>query len=85
MHLRLLWGKKMREQEIAFAALFIMSVWNVLLGLLMIGEVVGVLDGMLFAFIGMVGICIASKKSLIGDEQPWESPNKYQDRKSKSN
>ena len=49
-----------------------MSVWNVLLGLLMIGEVVTVVDGMLFA-IGMTGIFIASKKALMGDEQPWES------------
>lgn len=71
----------MREQEIAFAALFIMSVWNVLLGLLMIGEVVTVVDGMLFAFIGMTGIFIASKKALMGDEQPWESPKKYKERK----
>jgi len=73
----------MREQEIAFAALFIMSVWNVLLGLLMIGEVVTVVDGMLFAFIGMVGIFIASKKALMGDEQPWESPKKYRERSEK--
>jgi hypothetical protein len=71
----------MREQETAFAALFIMSVWNVLLGLLMIGEVVTVVDGMLFAFIGMAGICFASKKALMGDEQPWESPKQYKERK----
>ena len=40
----------MRDQEFAFVALFVMSVWNVLLGVLMIGEVVSVTDGMLFAF-----------------------------------
>jgi hypothetical protein len=73
----------MRDQEFAFVALFVMSVWNVLLGVLMIGEVVSVTDGMLFAFIGMTGIFISSKRRLMGDERPWESPKKYRERTGK--
>ena len=56
----------MRDQEFAFVALFVMSVWNVLMGVLMIGEVVSVTDGMLFAFIGMTGIFISSKEATHG-------------------
>ena len=73
----------MRDQEFAFVALYVMSVWNVLLGVLMIGEVVTVVDGMLFAFIGMIGIFLSSKRRLMGDEQPWESPKKYRERTGK--
>jgi len=83
MHSRLRWGKKMREQEIANTALVIMTTWNLILGSLMIAEVIPVFYGMMLAVGGMFGIIVASWRTLMGDERPWESPKKYRDRISK--
>lgn len=73
----------MREQEIANTALVIMTTWNLILGSLMIAEVIPVFYGMMLAVGGMFGIIVASWRTLMGDERPWESPKKYRDRISK--
>ena len=72
-----------RDAEIAHTALLIMTTWNAPLGILMIFGILPVLDGMLLAFGGMFGIIIATWRTLMGDERPWESPRKYRERTSK--
>lgn len=71
----------MREQEIANLSLFVMTTWNAILGIFMIFEILPVSYGMCLAFGGMFGIIIASWRTLMGDERPWESPKKYRQRK----
>jgi hypothetical protein len=73
----------MREQEVANISLFVMTTWNAILGILMIFEILPVSYGMYLAFGGMCGIMIASWRTLMGDERPWESPKKYRQRKTR--
>ena len=73
----------MRNQEIANLSLFVMTFWNCILGILMIFEILPVSYGMYLAFGGMCGIIIATWRTLMGDERPWESPRKYRERTSK--
>ena len=73
----------MREQEVANISLIVMTIWNVILGHLMILEILPVSYGMYLAFGGMCGIIIASWRTLMGDERPWESPKKYHERKNR--
>ena len=73
----------MREQEIANTALLIMTTWNMILGSLMIAEVIPVFYGMMLAVGGMFGIVVASWRTLMGDERPWESPKRYNERKNR--
>jgi len=75
----------MREQEIASISLFILTIWNMLMGALMISRLISVEYGMFLAFGGMLGVVIATWRSLMGDQRPWESPKKYRERKSQSN
>ena len=72
-----------RDAEIANLSLFIMTTWNAILGILMIFEILSVSYGMFLAFGGMCGIIIATWRTLMGDERPWESPRKYRERTSK--
>jgi len=72
-----------RDAEIANLSLFIMTTWNAILGILMIFEILSVSYGMFLAFGGMCGIIIATWRTLMGDERPWESPRKYRERISK--
>lgn len=74
----------MREQEIGFTALFIMTAWNAILGILMVFEILPVLEGMVISFAGMVCINLSAWKMLMGDERPWESRNKYRERTGRS-
>ena len=69
-----------RDAEIANLSLFIMTTWNAILGILMIFEILPVSYGMYLAFGGMCGIIIATWRTLMGDERPWESPRKYRER-----
>jgi uncharacterized membrane protein YfcA len=73
----------MREQEIANISLFLMTIWNVLLGILMVFEVIPVFYGMCLATGGMIGIVIGAWKTLMADERPWESPARYKQRTQK--
>lgn len=73
----------MREQEIANTSLLIMTTWNLILGSLMIAEVIPVFYGMMLAVGGMFGIIVASWRTLMGDERPWESPKQYRKRTTK--
>jgi hypothetical protein len=72
-----------RDAEIANLSLFVMTTWNAVLGILMIFEILPVSYGMYLAFGGMCGIIIATWRTLMGDERPWESPRKYRERTSK--
>jgi len=72
-----------RDAEIANLSLFIMTTWNAVLGILMIFEILSVSYGMFLAFGGMCGIIIATWRTLMGDERPWESPKKYNERKNR--
>ena len=72
-----------RDAEIANLSLFIMTTWNAILGILMIFEILSVSYGMFLAFGGMCGIIIATWRTLMGDERPWESPKKYNERKNR--
>lgn len=72
-----------RDAEIANLSLFVMTTWNAILGILMIFEILPVSYGMYLAFGGMCGIIIASWRTLMGNERPWESPRKYRERTSK--
>jgi len=69
-----------RDAEIANLSLFVMTTWNAVLGILMIFEILPVSYGMYLAFGGMCGIIIATWRTLMGDERPWESPRKYRER-----
>jgi len=71
----------MREQEIAFGSLFILTAWNMLLGAAMIMGIIPVGYGMVLAFGGMLCIVIAAWKVLMGSELPWKSPRDYDERK----
>lgn len=71
----------MREQEIAFGSLFILTCWNMLLGAAMIIGIIPVGYGMVLAFGGMLCIVIAAWKVLMGNELPWKSPRDYDERK----
>ena len=72
-----------RDAEIANLSLFVMTTWNAILGILMIFEILSVSYGMFLAFGGMCGIIIATWRTLMGDERPWESPKKYHERKNR--
>jgi len=72
-----------RDAEIANLSLLIMTTWNAILGILMIFEILPVSYGMFLAFGGMCGIIIATWRTLMGNERPWESPKKYRERISK--
>ena len=75
----------MRESPstICAVSLTILTIWNMLLGGLMIAEKISVESGMIVSFAGMIAIVFASWKVLMGDERPWESPKQYKSRKSK--
>lgn len=75
----------MREQEIAFASIFVLTIWNMIMGAIMIIGIVPVEYGMFLAYGGMIGVIVATWRTLMGDERPWESPKKYKQRKSQSN
>lgn len=70
----------MREQEIGFTALLVMTVWNSLLGLMMVFEIVPVKWGMLVSFVGMFCVNFVAYKMLMGNERPWESRSQYRER-----
>ncbi len=73
----------MRKQEIANVSLLIMTVWNAILGTVMILELVPISYGMFLALAGMCAIIVASWRALMGDERPWESPKRYNERKNR--
>ena len=69
------------HQEIGMSALFIMTVWNCTLAILMIVEFIPVFHGLIIAFVGMCAIIYVSWRMLMGDERPWESRKRYLERK----
>ena len=73
----------MREQEVAYASIFILTVWNMIMGAAMIVELIPVSYGMCLAYGGMIGVIFAAWRTLMGDERPWESPKKYRERKTR--
>ena len=73
----------MRDQEIGMSALFIMTVWNILLGIVMITGIITVWFGLTLAFVGMFAIVYIAWRLLMGDERPWETRKKYIQRTNK--
>jgi hypothetical protein len=71
----------MYEQQYAMTALLIMSVMNVILGILMVAEIVPLYYGLGIATFGMAGIIWKVKKDLMGDVRLWETPKQYRERK----
>ena len=69
------------NQEIGMSALFIMTVWNLLMGIIMVLEIIPVFFGLPLAFIGMIVIIYITWRMLMGDERPWESRKTYRERK----
>ena len=73
----------MREKEIAHAAIYIITVFNLILCFLMIAEIVPVPFGMSLSFFGMGIITYKAWRMLMGDERPWESPSQHRERNDK--
>lgn len=63
----------MREQTIGFNMVIVMTLYNVLIGILML-TVLPVWAGMLVSFGGMGIIIYASIRLLMGDDRPWRHP-----------
>ena len=66
----------MKEQVYATNALLIMTVFNFLVGVLIVTEVVPLFYGLGLATVGMTAIVWRTKRELVGDEKLWESPKK---------
>ena len=60
----------------AFAALFVISIYNILLGALMINRFIPVMTGMALSFTGMGIITGVSAMVLIPGEKPWRRPKR---------
>lgn len=65
-----------KAQTQAFAAIFVITVYNVLLGCLMVGRFIPVLTGMALSFAGMGVICGVATMVLMPGEKPWRRPKK---------
>ncbi len=57
-------------------ALTIMTIWNGVMGIVMVAGAVPVPEGMLVSFVGMGAICLFSMFWLMGGERPW-GPTQY--------
>lgn len=65
-----------KAQTQAFAAIFVITVYNILLGCLMVGRVIPVMTGMGLSFAGMGFICGLATMVLMPGEKPWRRPKK---------
>ena len=74
---------RMRDQEIAFSSLFIMTVFNLVLGIFMITGLVPIVYGLSLATFAMTVIVYKTWRLLMGDERPWESRKHYNERTDK--
>ena len=66
----------MKEQVYATNALLIMTVFNFLVGVLIVTEVVPLFYGLGLATVGMSAIVWRTKRELMGDEKLWHNPKR---------
>ena len=70
----------MIEQQYAITMLIVMTMFNIILGTLMIFEIIPVEYGMSFAFFMMAGMIWKCKRDLMGDVRLWENPKQFRNR-----
>ena len=58
----------------AFGALFVISIYNIILGALMVNRFIPVMTGMALSFTGMGIITGVAAMALIPGEKPWRRP-----------
>ena len=66
----------MKEQIYAMNALLIMTVFNVLIGIVIVTEFVPLGYGLGIAATGMAAIVWQTKRQLMGKEKLWENPKR---------
>ena len=66
----------MKEQLYATNALLIMTVFNFLVGVLIVTEVMPLFYGLGLATVGMSAIVWRTKRDLMGKEKLWENPRR---------
>ena len=66
----------MKEQIYAMNALLIMTVFNVLIGIVIVTEFVSLGYGLGIAATGMAAIVWQTKRQLMGKEKLWENPKR---------
>lgn len=59
----------MREKEIANSAVFIMTVWNFLLAIAMILEIVPLFYGIALSLSGMISVIFVSRRMILKDHK----------------
>ena len=59
----------MREKEIANSAVFIMTVWNFLLAIAMILEIVPLFYGISLSLSGMISVIFVSRRMILKDHE----------------
>ena len=64
----------MDEMQKGFGMLFVMTAYNIILGLLMVQRWIPVMTGMALSFMGMGMIFGISVMVLIPGEKPWRRP-----------
>ena len=72
--------KAMIQQQYAMTALLIMTITNLVLGLIMVAGFLPVEYGFILACLCMFVILGKVKNDLMGDERLWESPEQYRQR-----
>lgn len=68
----------------AFTFLFIITAYNILLALLMIGRFIPVMSGMAMSFVGMGVIFGIAVMVLMPGEKPWRRPKPLPSRRDKA-
>jgi len=66
----------MFEQQYAMSMLILMTIMNIILGILMVLEIVPVVYGMSISFLGMFGMIWKCKRDLMGNVKLWEDAYK---------
>ena len=66
----------MKEQVYATNALLIMTVFNFLVGVLIVTEVMPLFYGLGLATVGMSAIVWRTKRDLMGKEKLWDNPRR---------
>jgi hypothetical protein len=66
----------MKDQIYAMNALLIMTLFNVLIGILIVTEFIPLVYGLCIAIVGMGSIIWQTKRELMGKEKLWEKPER---------
>lgn len=77
--------KAMAQQQYAMTALLIITLLNILFGVLMVSKMIPIWAGMFLSFFVVVLVLWKAQRDLLDDgETMWESPKKFHQRNSKS-